>query len=372
MAFSREQMTARHAFATEPIALPPPYSLDEALNFERIGNWQLAAETYSRLDQTLGVTITAETRAKILARSGTCFEIACQARPAARTYSDAARLLSDSNLKPQTAGELHNRAGHQHFAANEFFAAGTSWRAAAAEFKKLGTAVINSNDSILPVSVSAAGLTVSAGCFEAAGNAFLRASGEEIWACGSYWEAGNAYAKTFPSPNIQSFNAYRKALNANIRYYGTLELEQLRSSLPLTQQERAAKLNPLKVLEDAAFKCDHHHQPPTPEPKRSAAAQLETDRRLAGVFHEFSFLFSNIANTREAGLFRVAEKERLRRVFVADGQYAKWLLYSFWKLTSGYGESLSRWATACGTTVVTFAFLYFFVQRHRTSGNELV
>jgi hypothetical protein len=88
-------------------------------------------------------------------------------------------------------------------------------------------------------------------------------------------------------------------------------------------------------------------------------AQLETDRRLAAVFRDFSILFSSIANTQEAGLFRANEKERLRRVFFVEHQYNRWLLYSFWKMTSGYGESLARWAAACGSTLVAFAFLYF-------------
>jgi hypothetical protein len=345
MVFSREYLTARHAFAMEQIALPSPYSLEEALSLERIGNWQLAGETYSKLDEVLGTSLPLETRAKILARSGTCFEIASQPRPAARAYSDAARLLSSGNSRPQTAGELYNRAAHQHFAAHEYFVAGSSWRAAAAEFKKLGKSVITSHDSILPVPVSAAGLTISGNCLEAAGDAFLRTSGQEVWACGSYWEAGNAYATTFPSPNIQSFNAYRKALNATITWYRTLELDRLRLTLPLSEEERAAKLNPLKVLEGASFRCDHHHQPPTPEPKRSAIAQLQTDRRLAQVFREFSFLFSDIANLREAALFRVAEKDRISRIYFAERQYAKWVLYSFWNLTSGYGESLVRFTS---------------------------
>lgn len=360
MTFSRERLTARHPLAVGPIRLGSSRLLDNAERLERVGNWQLAAETYSRLESAIGEAIPEETRAKILVRSATCFEISAQARPAARAYSDAARLLSSINFRPQTVGELFNRAAHQHSIAEEFFTAGSAWRAAATEFSKLGTRTVTPDDPILPVPVNAAGLTIAGMCFEAAGDSFLAARGNEVWACGAYWEAGNAYAKTFPSPNIQAFNAYRRALNATIQFYGTLAVEKLRLSLPLSESERASKLDPLKVLEDASFKCDYHHQPPMAEAERSTIARLATDRRLAAAYHEFSVLSSNIANAREAGQFRAVEKERIRRAYFAEREYGKWLLYSLWKLTSGYGESLLRWFTASIIVLSIFSALYSY------------
>lgn len=132
------------------------------------------------------------------------FRVCFLARPAARTYSDAARLLSQAGLRPQTAGELFNRSAHQYFRANEFFFAGTSWRSAGGELPKLGRAVIRSVDSIPPVPVSAAGNTVAGECFNFAGDAFfLRARGNEMWSCGSYWEAGKVYADNFQARTVR-------------------------------------------------------------------------------------------------------------------------------------------------------------------------
>jgi hypothetical protein len=281
MAFSRDELTARHPLATEPISLPPPHSIQQAVELEKLGNWHLAGESYSQLEQQFAAALDIDSRAKLLARSGTCFEIAWQPRPAARAYSDAARLLATSDVRLQVAAELFNRAARQHFAADEFFEAGTSWRAAAGEFQKLGNALIRSNDNIPPIPFSAAGHTICGACLIAAGDAFLLASGEEVSACGACWEAGNAYAQAHPSPNSHAFNAYRKALNATIRFYRTLELERLRLTLPLTDEERAAKLDPLKVLEEATFRGNYHHQPPLSEALRSARARLETNRQLA-------------------------------------------------------------------------------------------
>ena len=310
------------------------------------------------MDDAIGSTLDPENRSRLLARAAVCFEFASLPRPAARTYSDAARLLSQAGLRPQAAGELFNRSAHQHFRANEFFFAGSSWRSAAAEFHKLGRTVIRSIDSIPPVPVSAAGDTVAGECFNFAGHAFLKAHGNEAWACGAYWEAGKVYADTFPSPNIQTFNAYRNALNSTIRFYRTLDLDPLRNSLPLTKDERSAKINPIKIMEDAAYRCNFHHQPRMPDTQRASIAQLQTDRQLAATFHEFSILFLEIGNAREAGFFRVAERERQRRIYFAEKRFSKAFLYWFWALTAGYGESLFRWSFACVVAVLAFAFLF--------------
>jgi hypothetical protein len=362
MAFGRENLAARHPLAKEPLLVPPPHSLKDALDLERMGNWPLAGETYSDLDDAVGSKLDPENRARLLARAATCFEFGLQHAPAARTYSDAARLLSQSSLRPQAAGELFNRSGHQYYKAGDFFFAGNSWRSAGTEFHKIGKNVIIFKDSIRPVPVSAAGDTVAADCFNMAGDTYLRAQGFEMFSCAAYWEAGRLYANTYPSPNIQTFMAYQSALNAAIRHYKTLDLKPLRNSLPLTQEERASKVDPIKIMEEAAYRCNFHHQPPMIQAQRAVIAHLQTNRQLTAVFHEFSLLFAEIGNARESGHFRAAEKERQREIYLAERRYAKAGLYAFWRLTAGYGESLSRWAISCMTMLALFAFSYHFFQ----------
>lgn len=147
-------------------------------------------------------------------------------------------------------------------------------------------------------------------------------------------------------------------MNATIRFYRTLDLEPLRNSLPLTGAERAAKIDPIKIMEDAAYRCNFHHQPRMSDVQRAAIARLQTDRQLAAVFHELSILFLEIGNAREAGFFRAAERERQRRVYLAERRYGRATLYWFWRLTAGYGESLLRWASSCTAVMIAFAIMF--------------
>jgi hypothetical protein len=360
MSFGRDNLASRHPIALEAISLPPNCTLSTPVEYEQRGNWFLAGEGFSLLEQICASSIDQENRARLLARAATCLEIASVPHSAARAYHDAGRLLSLSKSRPQDAAELFNRAALQFREAKQFFFAGSAWRSAAAEFEKLGNAVVSSSDNVGPMPMSAAGLTCAGICLESAGDIFESAVGNEMWSCGAYWEAGGFYSKAFPNPNIQTFNAYLNALIGCIRYYGSLELEVLRKSLPLSEQERTQKLNPLLVLEDAAFRCCYHHQPPLTVRKRNTAAKLGTDRYLAGAFHKFSTELVEIGNGREAAIFRSKEKERWRQVYFGESRFGKAALYSLWSLTSGYGESLLRWGTSCGVALASFSFLYFY------------
>ena len=359
MSFGRDNLASRHPVAFEAVSLPPHCSLSDALEYEQKGNWFLAGEAFSRLEQFCAPSIDAENRARLLVRAATCLEIASVPHSSARAYNDAGRPLSQNKIRPQDAAELCNRAALQFRQAKQFFFAGSAWRSAAAEFEKLENAIVNSTDNVGPMPMSAAGLTCAGICFESAGAIFEFAHGNEMWSCGAYWEAGRCYSTAYPNPNIQTFNAYVHALVGCIRYYGSLELELLRRSLPLSEQERSENLNPLLVLEEAAFRCCYHHQPPLPVRKRNTAAKLERDRYLAGAFHKFSTELVEIGNGREAAIFRREEKERWRRVYFGESRFGKAGLYSLWSLTSGYGESLLRWGISCAVVLALFSFLYF-------------
>jgi hypothetical protein len=360
MSFGRDNLASRHPIALEAMNLPPQYSLSEPIEFEQKGNWFLAAEAYHRLEQMSAASIEVENRARLLSRMATCLEIASVPHSSARAYNDAGRLLSQHGIRSQDAAELFNRAALQFREAKQFFFAGSAWRSAAGEFQKLGNVVIHSSDNVGPMPMSAAGLTCAGICSSSAGAIFESADDNQMWSCMAYWEAGRHYSISYPNPNIQAFNSYLNALVACVRYYGSLDLEVLRRSLPLTEQERSQKLNPLLVLEEAAFRCCYYHQPSMTDRKRNRTARLDTDRYLAGAFHKFSTELVAIGNGREAAIFRAMEKERWRRIYLGEQRFAKAALYSLWNLTSGYGENLLRWVATCAVVLISFSFLYFY------------
>ena len=199
-----------------------------------------------------------KTRGKVLARAASCFEIAHDSRISARFYEEAAQEVSSSSSNPQLAAELFNRAALQFRESSEFFFAGSAWVRAAEEFGKIQAGIINCGRNLVPLPISALKSHLCGNCFEAAADVYARAAGNEMWSAGTYWRAGKVYSEG--PPNIQAFDAYRRSLIANIRYYGTLEPEKLRRSLPMSEEERASKVNPIEVMEDALARCNNYHQ----------------------------------------------------------------------------------------------------------------
>jgi hypothetical protein len=278
------------------------------------------------------------TKAQLRARAASCFELAHDSRVSARLYDDASREVAALAANPHLAAELSNRAALQFRDASEFFFAGSSWTRAAEEFGKIPTAVINCTENFEPFPMSSFKSHLRGVCFEAAAAAFEKATGNEMWGVGAYWRAGKSYSEGIP--NIQAFVAYRRSLRAHIRYYGTLEFEQLRLSLPLSTEERASEINPIEVMEAALARCNNHHQQ---EPGDTPKSRLQTHRQMAAAFHEFALTFQDIGNTKEVERFRAAQNERQRRIHLLQRNYFAAALYRLWQLTSGYGESLGRW-----------------------------
>ncbi len=292
---------SRHWFVLEPLEPSPPLDgrLAEAVSFEKSGNWYLAAERYTAIGSTLSEAAVPIIKAKLLARAASCFEVAGDSRNSARFYEEAARAIASSNLNAHLAAELYNRAALQFRGSLEFFFAGSAWALAAEEFAKIQAEIITCSENFSPLPMSSLKSHLCGACFEAAAGAYARAIGNEMWSVGAYWRAGNAYSEGIP--NIQAFDAYRRALIASIRHYGTLQLDKLRYSLPLSQEERDARLNPLEVMETALARCNNHHQP---TPGKTPEAQLQTNRQMAAAFHEFTLAFQAVGNAKEAGQFR--------------------------------------------------------------------
>jgi Ion channel len=346
---------SRHWFVLEPLVLPQPADalLAKATNFETTGNWYLAGETYIALLKLPNATPNPIIRAKLLARAASCFELAHDSRISARFYEEAAREVAFSNSNPHLAAELFNRAALQFRASLEFFFAGSAWVRAAEEFGKIQAAIINCSENLVPLPLSSLKSHLCGVCFEAAASAYAAAAGNEMWSVGAYWRAGKAYSDGIP--NIQAFDAFRRSLTANIRHYGTLELEQLRLSLPLSEEERTARVNPIAIMEAALARCNNHHQR---EPGETPESRLQTNRQMAAAFHEFTLTSQTVGNTKEAGRFRTAQNERQRRILLLQRNVFAASLYWLWQITSNYGESLGRWAATCLLVIMTFAMAY--------------
>ncbi|MHB0971795.1 MAG: potassium channel family protein [Thermoanaerobaculia bacterium] len=348
----------RHSLAREAVSLHPQHlpDLRAAEELEHEGNWYLAGERYRMLAAALSATGPVDERAKVFARAAACFDIAGQSRAGARAYFEAASLLHNAKQRVQTAGELFNRAAILFRAIGEFFNAGDSWRRAGLAFSDLPPAVVSSQDNLQPVPAGAGNRTISGNCYVAGGDAFSLAGDNAKWACMAYWEGGRAHTKQ--GYGYPAFEAYRKALLAGIRFYGTHEPEELRKYLPLTDAERAAKIDPMHVMETEARRSNQDHQRMNSGLLTPDWAEITTHRQIAAAFHEFYLACVSVGNLREAAHYRAATKERQRLIHLISKRYGAALLYWLWRTSSGYGESLFQWAVSCGVVLSTFALLY--------------
>lgn len=348
-----------HCFALQAIHITGDSAtfLYDAVRYEEKGNWYGAGERYLRLFSTLDGDIDVVTRASVMARAACAFETSGQLRPAAAAYADSARILDQAQKMPAIAAELFNRAAVAYSSVEEYFVAAMSWRACASAFAKVEANIINCSENWGPLPNSSLKSHLVGLCFEASANAAEKARGNEKWSVAAYWEAGKAYGSG--TPNIQAYNAYRNALRASIRHYGTLSIEQLRNILPLTSTERAEKLDPLHVMECALLWCNQHHQA---KPGPSQAASLQTWRELMATYHGFSVEFISIANLTEAGEYRLKEHELRRQIFLIQSDYFKAMGYWVWRTTAAYGESLTRWSFSCIAVLLLFGILFYLTQ----------
>jgi hypothetical protein len=291
------------------------------------------------------------TKAKVLARAASCFELAQDSRTSARFYDRAAEEVASLGSNPQLSAELSNRSAIQFRASCEYFAAGVAWARAAEQFAKIQSDFVNCSENLVPLPGSCFKSQLCGLCMEAAADAFEKASGNETRSITAYWRAGDAYSEG--APGTRAFDAYRKALTAQIRYHGTLESELLRLSLPLPHLDRTAEPRHLDVMETALVRCNNHkHGGDTPR------SRLETNRQMAAACHGFILELQAAGNTKEAGRFRSQQNERQRRILASQGKYLAAGLYYLWRLASDYGESLGRWGVTCVLVILGFAATY--------------
>lgn len=346
-----------HPLFRKAVVLPSDglLRIQRAEKLQDDGKWYLASEEYLEIAKSIEGDVFPG--ACVLTRAAGCFELAGQLRAAARAYSKAGSLLQNSRQELQSSGELFNRSALAFQAVGEYFNAGTAWRNAGKVFCDIEEPIITSKDNIKPIPYSAGRFTVAGACYTAAGDAFERCGDEAKWACMAYWESGQAHARQ--GHGYHAFIAYKKALVAGIRYYGTHERMALRRYLPLSEEERAVKTDPIAMLEQALLSGYEQHQKLNESVLGPRWARQETDRQIVLAYHEFYLEFAKIGNVREAGIYRAEKHESTRRIYMAEREYGKALLYWIWWFTSGYGESLKRWSAVSLSVIAIFGLAYW-------------
>lgn len=301
----------RHRICKESIVIPAEElrrSLSTAESLESQSHWFLAGERY--LDVARLVLTDEHTQpqaARAFARAATCFELAGQNRDAARAYFEAASILHNKRMDPQAAGELFNRAAFSFTRIGEFFNAGDSYRRAAAAFADSTNPTVHTEDNIPPVPSAAGKYTVAADCLLAAAEAFEEGT-ELAWARATYWDAGKMNMRDPRGGGTPAYDAYRKALVACIRFDQTHDREQLRKALPMSNEERDRKVDPIEVLEKAARDGKKAHQQINVHILDDAWVAQRTDEMMISAFHEFYLEFLKVGNVKEAQGYYVREK----------------------------------------------------------------
>ncbi len=350
----------RHKISTEPISISGETlstELQNAENLEAHGQWFTAGEAYWSLATTLKPQQPlAREAAGAFARSATCFELSGQKRAAARAYFEAASILHNNKIAFQAAGELFNRAAFNFKAVSEFFNAGDSYRRAAIAFSEVKADTIHSLDNIPPVPAGAGKYTVAAYCYTAGADAFLHS--DAAWARATYWEAGKMHLRQ--GTGYHAYVAFRKALVVCIQFDQTHAGDQLRKALPMSNEERKRKVDPIKILEEAAFQGHQGHYEINRGVLNPDWAQAMTDKDMISCFHEFYLEFTKIGNHSEASRYYVMEKQRHQKALWPEGKYIPAIGYFLWGLTCGYGESLLRWLLVCLSILMAFSLIYAY------------
>lgn len=331
-------------------------SLDQAEKLDSNGSWFLAAECYAAVGESAknDFKMYLET-AKIFARAATCFELAVQKRDAARAYFEAASILHNNRINCQVAGELFNRAAFNFKSISEFFNAGDSYRRAAIAFADSQDSTIHTDDNIPPVPMGAGKFTVSADCFNAAAEAFVEGKKLAL-ARASYWEAGKMHWRQ--GHGYHAYVAFRKALVTCIQFDHTHDGKQLRSALPMSEEERKKKADPIQILEQTAYDGNLSHQQINVGLLDETWVKRSTDEQMITAFHEFYLELLKVGNLKEARNYYYNERRRQRILFFRQKRFLAWSGFWMWEAICGYGESFTRWFCVCSGMLFVFSMAY--------------
>ncbi|MZP29760.1 hypothetical protein GTO91_08585 [Heliobacterium undosum] len=79
---------------------------------------------------------------------------------------------------------------------------------------------------------------------------------------------------------------------------------------------------------------------------------------LMSIYMDFSSFASNIGLFDEASYFKILYYDEELKVLKNEKQATKYLAYYWWKVTSNYGESLSRWMITSSLIVIVFGIIF--------------
>ncbi len=330
-----------HEIFREPIKIDKDDAqglITQAESLEHQGNYFLAGELYVKaaVMSKDDVALKHET-AKAFARAAKCFEVSGLKQEAAQSYLQAANAMATPDKTHDTA-DLFKKAGENFGITSDFFNAGNSFRQAAMIFQKLKL----SQDA--------------AKCFERAGEFFV--SGNELaWARATFWDAGKMRIQE--GVGYFAYVAFKKALILCIQFDKTHDANQLRKALPLSDEERAKRINPLEILEEAAHQWFLSHQKNNSHIYDEAWVKKSTDAQMIETFHEFYLEFLKIGNLQEASKYHVMLKQRQKKRFLLEKEFPAWLGCLVLEFASEYGESYKRLALFSLALVTFFALLFY-------------
>ncbi len=315
--------------------------LRDGLECEASGQWYLAGERFRAMGRELENVVDLQLeRAKVLARAAYCLDLVGEDHDAAWSYLEAAQALR-TVMHGAQVGELFNRAAARFRAAGEYFNAGFSLTCAGDAFIEMSESLLNTQDNIPPVPLHAGKFTAAATCLSAAGEEFLKTE-ERGWARSAYWRSGVLHRQELPC--VQASIAFEQALLVCVRVDKTLDPAHLRLALPLTDEERTAKLDPVAVLEEAI--------------RAIARSDADADEEMIRIFRSFSFELKAVGNRSESRTYYIAWRRRFESRCWNERRIATWLGHVVWRLTCLYGESLVRWSISCTAVFGLCALLF--------------
>nr|HQU85890.1 hypothetical protein [Pyrinomonadaceae bacterium] len=225
--------------------------LDMAELLQSEEKWILAGESFFEIANKLKKrSVKSLDAVVVFAKAAACFECANQYKDATVTYDAAAGIAyHNSEVDRQILGELYGRAAYCYTKSQQFFFAGTALRSAATAFENADRSIINIEDAIPPLPMAAGKYTMAGCCLDASSQAYEKAN-DNAWASGSSWLAGKVQLReTIPRGiSISNCESFRKAFVLCVRFYKTLKPEKLRNALPLTDEERSEKIDPINFV----------------------------------------------------------------------------------------------------------------------------
>jgi hypothetical protein len=343
----------RHRFGLQLETVPAVSTdLAGALKQEASGNWWIAAELFCTLAKKS--TSTAEIQARLLTRGAGCFEAAGAFRESALTYVDAANSANQANVDPQVVGELDLLASHGFRQISDPVSCAHYSYQAAIAFARVQRTTIVIEDRIPPLPMAAGPFTFAAECYMAAARAFLLAN-DLAQARGCFWYAGTMNLRQ--GHGYSAAQCFREALIMCARFDRSLAKDDLRAVLPLTTEERAAKADPIEMMERAIERSGIDHKKLNPHLPNDWVIE-STDRFMVSALEAFARELSIAGNPEEAGKIGALASERRRKGYVRNRRWLQGVIYWFWAVSSGYGTDPARWLATVLGVALFYACIY--------------